>query len=40
MAEQYNEELQSVEEYEVTESDKELVSFVVDHCDKLSLIHI
>jgi hypothetical protein len=34
MAEQYNEELQSVEEYEVTESDKELVSFVVDHCDK------
>jgi len=34
MAELYNEELQSVEEYEVTESDKELVSFVVDHCDK------
>ena len=34
MAEQYNEELQSVEEYEVTESDKELVSFVVEHCDK------
>jgi len=35
MAEQYNEnELQSVEEYEVTESDKELVSFVVEHCDR------
>jgi|DEB0MinimDraft_10_1074344.scaffolds.fasta_scaffold05742_5 hypothetical protein len=34
MAEQYNEELQSVEDYEVTESDKELVSFVVEHCDK------
>ena len=34
MAELYNEELQSVEDYEVTESDKELVSFVVDHCDK------
>jgi hypothetical protein len=30
MAEEYNNELQS----EVTESDKELVSFVVDHCDK------
>jgi len=35
MAEQYNEnELQSVEKYEVTESDKELVSFVVEHCDR------
>ena len=34
MAEQYNEELQSVEEYEVTESDKELVSFIVEHCDR------
>jgi len=30
MAEQYQEELQS----DVTESDKELVSFVVDHCDR------
>jgi len=30
MAEQYEEELQS----EVTESDKELVSFVVEHCDR------
>ena len=34
MAEEYNNELQSVEDYEVTESDKELVSFVVEHCDK------
>ena len=30
MAEQYEEELQS----EVTESDKELVSFIVEHCDR------
>ena len=34
MAENYNTEFTSDEEVEVTESDKELVSFVVDHCDK------
>jgi hypothetical protein len=34
MAENYKTEFTSDEEVEVTESDKELVSFVVDHCDK------
>ena len=34
MAEQYNEEFTSMEEEMITESDRELVSFVVDHCDK------
>jgi hypothetical protein len=34
MAENYNTEFTSDEEVEVTESDKKLVSFVVDHCDK------
>lgn len=34
MAEQYQETEFTSEEEEVTQSDKELVSFIVDHCDK------